>query len=65
MTRLAAADYEALTADEQAKHRIVSCTLGAVALCTGTKAQHRLEQQARSSAELEVGSVMKLFAATA
>lgn len=64
MTRLAAADYDSLTADEQAKHRIVSSTLGAVALCTGTKAQHRLEQQARSSAELEIGTVMKLFAST-
>lgn len=50
MTRLAAADYDVLTPDEQAKHRLVSATLGAVALCTGTKAQHRLEQQARSSA---------------
>lgn len=64
MTRLAATDYEALNADEQAKHRLVSATLGAVALCTGTKAQHRLEQQARSSAALDIGSALKLFAAT-
>lgn len=62
MKRLATADFETLPVAEQGKHRMASATLGAIALCTGTKAQHKLEQRVQGNGNLDVGEAMKLFA---
>lgn len=62
MKRLATADFDALPSAEQGRHRMASATLGAIALCTGTKAQHKLEQRVQGNGNLDVGEAMKLFA---
>ncbi len=61
MTRLSTADFDALPKTEQNTHRMVSATLGAIALCSGTKARHKLEQRIQSNSALDVGEAMKLF----
>lgn len=61
MKRLASADFDSLPPPEQGRHRLVSATLGAIAVCSGKKAQNKLSQRIQNSGKLEVGEAFRLF----
>lgn len=66
LKRLSTADFDGLPPQEQNRHRLVSCTLGAISLCTSTKAQNRLEQRVQSTAsKLDTADTLKLFESAA
>lgn len=61
LKRLASADFDSLSKPDQNKHRLVSATLGAIAVCSSQKAHNRLEQRIQSNGQLDAVEALKLF----
>lgn len=62
MRRLSTVDFQSLDESSKGTHRLVSATLGAVALCSSGPSQLKLEAKLKTGQALEVGETLRLFA---